>query len=156
MIRGAAELLRANVRYWLHERQMSKSALSRAMGVSPSWVTELIRGRRGLTLDKLDGLARALNITVSALFVDRDLSRQTQVVEGLRPIFQGAPDDPSERETYYRAVIQAFTEITKVGVDVATAAVKEAEAFSPRKPDVAPRPRRDDRRSRKATKRKKT
>lgn len=57
---------------WLHaNRDRNKAELGRLLGMSGSWVTRLIAGDRGLTVDYLDPLADVLGVTPSEL-VRRD------------------------------------------------------------------------------------
>lgn len=74
--RTAAEILRGRIEMLRKNNRLSKTQLTKEMGVSPSWLTDVLKGRRGAPLPKLDQLARALNTTVAELFTDRDQAWQ--------------------------------------------------------------------------------
>lgn len=77
VVATARELLKRNVTFWLREREWNQSRLSRESGVTTSQLSDVLRGGKGMSIEKVEDLARALNVPISALFVDRDQSRQT-------------------------------------------------------------------------------
>lgn len=117
--RTAAEILRGRIVSLLKSQKMSRSALSREIGVSPSWVTDVVKGRRveRVSLSKLDAMARALKTTVAELFTDRDPMRQGDPAKSDHPLIAGAPHDPSAREAYFREIIEAYDTISKRLID---------------------------------------
>jgi transcriptional regulator with XRE-family HTH domain len=63
----AAARVGAALRAYRMRRELSQSALARLAGVSPSAISQVERGERGLSLETLLALARKLNITLDEL-----------------------------------------------------------------------------------------
>jgi transcriptional regulator with XRE-family HTH domain len=56
------------IRAWLGRRRMSQAQLARALGQSPMWVSDRLRGIQPIDLDAMERIARVLDIPVIELF----------------------------------------------------------------------------------------
>jgi transcriptional regulator with XRE-family HTH domain len=123
-------------------RKMRPVDLARAIGKSESWMSGVLSGRTGIQFDVLDDLAGALKIEVADLFLDRDLSRQGQLLQrGLHRLpSKGAPDVPAVRVQFSPEIIEAYYAITAYLFDRAVADVEsETPALEPPPPSEPPR-----------------
>lgn len=77
---AALDVLRRNVRALMGHQRIRPADLSRAIGVTPSAVTNFLKEEQGLDIRHLDALAQALRTTVPDLFTDRDLLASGQRV----------------------------------------------------------------------------
>jgi transcriptional regulator with XRE-family HTH domain len=68
----ARRALSARVRDLLYQRRMRQTDLAEALNVSQPYVSHLLAGKRGISIDRLDYLARALDVTLSDLFSEPD------------------------------------------------------------------------------------
>lgn len=65
-----ADAVAAEVRRRMDARGMSQNALARAAGMPPTLLHRAMSGERDLTLDELDGIARALRRSPDRLIRD--------------------------------------------------------------------------------------
>lgn len=65
-------ILGKNVKYHRFIKKYTQEQLAELLGVSPNYVGRLERGQHSPSLDKIEKLAKALNIKAFELFVERD------------------------------------------------------------------------------------
>ena len=89
------DVFRARLLALLQDRHMSAADLARSVGKTDAWVSALLSGKRGTTMETFDQLAGALGVPVSDLFTLVALEQQrpdTSVVVSGAPIHKdGAP-----------------------------------------------------------------
>ncbi len=81
---------RTFIRVWRQHRRLTLEQLAQRVGMSPSLISMLERGRRGYTQETMEALARALNTDVTALLTRRPPKARAQA--GLRPMVFTASD----------------------------------------------------------------
>ena len=64
----AVEILRRRVEALLAHTERTRKDLAIYLGKQPSWTTEFLQGRHGVTLKDLDRLARFFGLSVPQLF----------------------------------------------------------------------------------------
>jgi transcriptional regulator with XRE-family HTH domain len=66
----ARRALSGRLRDLLAQRQLRQADLAEALSVSQPYVSHLLAGKRGISIDRLDHLARALNVRLPELFAE--------------------------------------------------------------------------------------
>lgn len=69
-MRDPMEILEENLDVRLDEKGLSRSAFAEKIGMSPSQLSNILRGRGSPTLEVLTRLAKGLGISVGALLTD--------------------------------------------------------------------------------------
>jgi transcriptional regulator with XRE-family HTH domain len=119
----AKEILRARIRALLQLRSISQVELAKSMGRSPSWMTQVLNGTIAPSFDALDHLARALNVEIPDLFMDRDLARHARLLQNqVSPdALKGANLATSSAVPFSRDVLEAYAAISGFLFDHAVA-----------------------------------
>lgn len=119
----AADIVRQRVRALIQERGISQTKIVQQVGKGNSWLSGFLSGKSGISFDGLDELARALNVDVRDLFMDRDQIRHASYVEQvLYPFLKEAPHDPAARAAFVRELLEAYELIIAELVAVTTEA----------------------------------
>jgi len=77
--KSAARRALERLRRRREELSLSQAALAEAVGVNPSYIGLLERGERVPSLDVLEGLARAVGMTLSELFASTKSDQPAEV-----------------------------------------------------------------------------
>lgn len=54
----------------LKERNMTSKSLAQTMEVTPQYISNIINGGKGVSINSLEEIARHLNVPISSLFAD--------------------------------------------------------------------------------------
>lgn len=54
----------------LKERKMTSKSLAESMGKKPQYISSIINGGKGLSVNSLEEIAKHLNVPISSLFAD--------------------------------------------------------------------------------------
>lgn len=54
----------------LKERNMTSKSFAEGMGKSPQYISNIINGGKGVSINSLEEIARYLNVPISSLFAD--------------------------------------------------------------------------------------
>ena len=105
------ETLRERISALLRQRGLQPIDLARKVGKSPSWVSQVLSGQRGIRLETLDQIAVALEVEpwrllVSREFPDEKPSRGPTVVQ--RHVLEEWERLTSEEREHVRGVIRLF------------------------------------------------
>lgn len=67
----ASELFRKNLKTAIRERGTTQSKLAEAVGTSESAISNIISGSQGVTIERADKIAKALDFTLSELLEEK-------------------------------------------------------------------------------------
>ncbi|MFC4224252.1 helix-turn-helix domain-containing protein [Lysinibacter cavernae] len=109
--------LASNLRQWRERRGLSVSGLARDAGISKSTVSELERGNGNPSLDTLWALAKALNVSLGALFVD-----QGPVGETVFKRLVEAPTIARDGDEFIAQLVSAWRNSGEIEISVVTLA----------------------------------
>ena len=63
----------------LKERKMTSKSLAEGMGKAPQYVSNVINGGKGVSINSLEEIARYLDVPISSLFADSKSSNGTLI-----------------------------------------------------------------------------
>ena len=94
----AKDVLRRKISDLLARDDRQQIELARYLGYQPSWVTDVLKGRHGVSLDDLDRIARFFGVSVPQLF-ELDGSRFRDLRRGERRSGQDRRKGDDRRKT---------------------------------------------------------
>lgn len=65
-------ILGKNIKYHRYRKNLTQEKLAELLGTSPNYVGRLERGQHSPSLEKIDKIAKALDIKAFELFLERD------------------------------------------------------------------------------------
>jgi len=68
---SAREIFARNLRRLRRERGVTQEQLSHITGLNQSYVSEIEAGKRNVSIDNIDALAKALGVAIEVLFENR-------------------------------------------------------------------------------------
>lgn len=66
------QIFAANVRYYRLKQNLSQEKLAELSGLHRTYISSLERERRNISIDNIEGIARALGVEPYLLFVNRE------------------------------------------------------------------------------------
>lgn len=63
----------------MKERKVTSKSLAESMGKAPQYISNVINGGKGVSINSLEEIARCLGVPISSLFVDSKSSNGTFV-----------------------------------------------------------------------------
>lgn len=100
----------------MDEQDVTKSELARATGLSPSAIGQFLNAKAGTSIEALDAMLKALDVTPEYFFEQCDLTRPTDRVQPSNHHHVG-PTSPTQRP---KTRAQAALDQLKAAFDVAT------------------------------------
>jgi transcriptional regulator with XRE-family HTH domain len=75
---------------------MTQEQLSEAVDVTPAFIGHIERGSRSLSLTTLAGVANVLNIPMSYLFSDEEITQDQKTINDFAQLIDGRPNKTKE------------------------------------------------------------
>ena len=103
------------VRHWRNQRRLSQEQLAQRAGVHRTYVSDIERGMRNVSLQNIEKLARALEIPIVTLFADPDdkpvqSAMGSEFVKQVRAAAQRSGEWTAEMELEFQALLQRKVE----------------------------------------------
>jgi len=104
------------VRHWRNHRRHSQEQLAQRAGVHRTYVSDIERGMRNVSLQNIEKLARALEIHIVTLFADADGATEqsapmgSDFVRQVRAAAQRTGEWTPEMELQFQALFQRSVE----------------------------------------------
>lgn len=77
------KLIGLNIRYYRLKKKMTQENLGFAIGAWQSRISELKKGRLNATVSQLNKIARALDIDIVLLFINKETNAASECVDSL-------------------------------------------------------------------------
>lgn len=77
------KLIGLNIRYYRLKKKMTQENLGFAIGAWQSRISELEKGRLNATVSQLNKIARALDIDIVLLFINKETNATSECVDSL-------------------------------------------------------------------------
>jgi transcriptional regulator with XRE-family HTH domain len=103
------------VRHWRNQRRLSQEQLAQRAGVHRTYVSDIERGMRNVSLQNIEKLARALEIPIVTLFADPDdkpvqSAMGSEFVKQVRAAAQRTGEWTPEMEVQFQALMERTVE----------------------------------------------